>query len=189
MIKHNARDPSILGAIHWINDVSNATKDDRAIEGLRGDALRYHAGILVDKYYERHPGTTCDFGGIGMMIEGTNTTYVDDDTIGGGYSSAWNDDEYYTTVIVRTGMPIWAIVALCVVGTIVGCILGFMVAMRTSKKFNKKVRESKFFSSSNLLQHNIVRKSLSLGALDISDWDDDKGGNSRNEGSSLLGKY
>ena len=123
------------------------------------------------------------------MIEGTNTTYVDDDTISGGHSSAWNDDEYYTTVIVHTGMPSWAIVALCVVGTIVGCILGFMVAMRTSKKFNKKVRESKFFSSSNLLQHNIVRKSLSLGALDISDWDDDKGGNSRNEKSNLLGKY
>ena len=43
-----------------------------------------------------------------------------------------------------------------------------MVAMRMSKKFNKAVRESKFFQKTALANNPMVRKSLALPDVDDS---------------------
>ena len=60
--------------------------------------------------------------------------------------------------------PSWWLIALYIfLGVVGGSALGFIVAMRTSKRFNKRVRESAFFQSSSLLwDHASIRKSLAL---------------------------
>jgi len=65
--------------------------------------------------------------------------------------------------------PSWWLISLYIVlGTLAGSAIGFMVAMRLSKKFNKAVRESKFFQKSALANNAIVRKSLALPDVDDS---------------------
>jgi hypothetical protein len=60
-----------------------------------------------------------------------------------------------------------------VLGTLAGLSIGFMIAMRYNKSFNKKVRESVWIKSNPIvIQNPFLRKSLSLGALDIGDLSD-----------------
>ena len=53
-----------------------------------------------------------------------------------------------------------------ILGTLAGSIVGFFIAMRTSKKFNKAVRESTFFRNTGLANNSVIRKSLALPAVD-----------------------
>ena len=55
------------------------------------------------------------------------------------------------------------IVLYVIIGTLVGSAVGFVIAMKTSKSFNKRVRESVFFKDhTELYQNSVVRKSLGL---------------------------
>ena len=50
-----------------------------------------------------------------------------------------------------------------IIGTLVGSALGFMIAMKYNKSFNKAVRESVFVRNNpHLIRSTVVRKSLSL---------------------------
>lgn len=49
-----------------------------------------------------------------------------------------------------------------VLGTFAGSAVGFMLAMRMSKKFNKTVRQSQFFKKSAFANNSMVRKSLAM---------------------------
>lgn len=158
-LKRNIPDKPIRDAIHYINDVTNATEDARSVEGLSGKELRTSAEPLIEAFFEegRKRGVTCDFGGIGVLVE-ENVT-IDDDSV-----VIWNDDEYYTTVIINEGLSWVWITIYVVVGTIAGSIVGFVTAMRMSKKFNKAVRQSAFFQNT-IGQNPAIRKSLAVPAL------------------------
>ena len=75
-------------------------------------------------------------------------------------------------------------------GTVGGSAVGFVLAMRTSKRFNKKVRESKFFRNSSVFwNNNTIRKSLALpdGLEEIGNlYEEDMKG--RGEKAPLIGK-
>jgi len=179
-LKKHIPDQAILGAVHYINKVTNGTEESLAVETLTGKDLRHGAGPLIDTFFQkgRGSGVTCDFGGIGVLVLENTTIADDDDNVDGGGFGTGDDDEYYTTVVVKEGLPIWAIVVLCVAGTFIGSIVGFMVAMRTNKKFNKKVRQSKFFNNT-IGKNDIVRKSLALPKFDVHElnslyYDEDK---------------
>jgi len=59
--------------------------------------------------------------------------------------------------------PGWWIISLYIVlGTFAGSAVGFMLAMRMSKKFNKTVRQSQFFKKSAFANNSMVRKSLAM---------------------------
>jgi gas vesicle protein len=154
ILKRNTQDDSIRAAVHWINDQTNITAN-RKVETMSGDELRTQAEIIMDGYYQdyKFEGVNCDFGGIGLLVE-ENRTITDDDFLG------WDDDEYI--VYVYTGPSWWMITLLILVGTLLGTAVGFIAAMRFSKKFNKRVRESKFFKSTGLANNSAIRKSLAL---------------------------
>jgi hypothetical protein len=160
VLKKNLPDEPVLAAIHWINDQTNIT-EDRKVEALTGNDLRDGAEVLIDSYFQTHKGmgVTCDFGGVGLLVE-ENRTITDDDFLGG----SWDDDEYY--VYVYTGPPWWLLTIYMVLGTLVGSAVGFMLAMRFSQKFNKRVRQSTFFKNSSFANNPLVRKSLSLPKID-----------------------
>ena len=58
-----------------------------------------------------------------------------------------------------------------ILGIAGGGTIGFVLAMNLNKNFNKKVRESKFFRNSILAKNPVIRKSLSVRDLDLSDLD------------------
>jgi hypothetical protein len=157
ILKKNIPDEPIRNAVHYINDQTNIT-ENRKVEGMTGDDLRAGAEVLIDDYFQAHKGdgVTCDFGGIGLLVE-ENRTITDDDHLG------WDDDEYY--VYIYTGPQWWLITIYIVVGTLLGSAVGFMMAMHFSSQFNKRVRESKFFKDSSLAKNPLIRKSLALPRL------------------------
>jgi hypothetical protein len=163
VIKKHIPDKPIIDAIHYINDVTNGTKASKAVELMSGKELREGAGPLVDLFFQngRGSGVTCDFGGIGVLVE-ENVTIADDDNIADGMYDVTTDDEYYTTVVINTGLGWVWITLYVIVGTICGSAVGFLCAMRMSKKFNKAVRKSAFFNHSILANNALVRKSLAI---------------------------
>ena len=157
ILKRDIPDQPIRDAIHYINDQTNNT-ENRDIEALSGDKLRSGAEPIIDEYFQdyRASGVTCDFGGIGLLVE-ENRNITDDDYLG------WDDDEYY--IYINTGPSWWLITIYILVATLLGSLVGFMSAMRFSKKFNKRVRESKFFKNTSFGKNPLVRKSLALPSL------------------------
>lgn len=154
VLKKNIPDEPIRDAVHWINDQTNIT-EDRQVEALSGDKLRAGAEILIDAYFQDHKGegVTCDFGGIGLLVE-ENRTITDDDHLG------WDDDEYY--IYVYTGPKWWVITIYIIVGTLFGSMVGFIMAMRLNSQFNKRVRESRFFKNSSFARNPLIQKSLAM---------------------------
>jgi hypothetical protein len=73
--------------------------------------------------------------------------------------------------LLYKGRTWWQIILYVILGTLAGGTIGFIMAMRLSKKFNKRVRESKFFRNSVFANNPIVRKSLALPPVadDLSD--------------------
>jgi glucan 1,3-beta-glucosidase len=149
------------------------TPEAQAILNLTGtsfmDAANDVLGEFFDKFHTN--GATCDFGGIGMLIE-LNRTTPDDDAL------LLTDDEYFGYVVVQNGTKLWKIVLLVVIGTLVGSCSGFIVAMHTNKAFNRRVRESVIFRPIKNTKSNLLRSSLALPAIsDFQDIDGDHGGN------------
>jgi Golgi nucleoside diphosphatase len=69
--------------------------------------------------------------------------------------------EFHPELLMR-GPGWWLISLYIILGTSAGLAVGFMIAMRMSKKFNKAVRESKFFQASGMANNAIIRKSLAV---------------------------
>ncbi|CAB9521856.1 Ectonucleoside triphosphate diphosphohydrolase [Seminavis robusta] len=74
--------------------------------------------------------------------------------------------DFHPELLYR-GPDWWLITLYVIIGTLGGGAIGFAIAMRTSKKFNKRVRQSVFFQNSALLNNPTVRKSLSCPPLDL----------------------
>ena len=101
------------------------------------------------------------------MLE-ENTTLADDD------SSGFSDDEYFTTKIINAGPPLWVLVAGAFLTAVVGAMLGFVIAMRTNKGFNRRVRSTTLFKPLAKSTNKLIRSSLALDDLgyeEIADYD------------------
>jgi hypothetical protein len=77
------------------------------------------------------------------------------------FSVPW---EFHPELLYK-GRSWWQITLYVIFGTLTGSVVGFMIAMRMSKKFNKAVRESVFFQKSGIGKNPLVRKSLALPPL------------------------
>lgn len=100
--------------------------------------------------------------------------------------------EFHPELLYK-GRAWWQITLYIILGTLAGAAVGFFVAMRTSKRFNKAVRESTFFRNTGLANNSVVRKSLALPAVDeLSElsylYDQDEKQAEQNEKSELSAK-
>jgi glucan 1,3-beta-glucosidase len=160
ILKRNVEDIYVRHAVRYILDVNNQTATDfgQQILSLQGEDLDRQASALIGEYFDdqKAAGATCDFGGVAMLVE-TNRNITDDDNV------LVTDDEYFGgTITVYRGPGTIALVLIVLGATMIGSILGFVFAMRSSKKFNKHVRESKFFRPISQTSLRMVRSSLAL---------------------------
>jgi glucan 1,3-beta-glucosidase len=159
ILKREINAQSLIGALSYIigekNRTGTLTDEDQEVFDKEGDEQLEQAGELVSEFFENFKGSgaTCDFGGIAMLVE-ENRTITDDDFLG------WDDDEY--RVIVYQGPNYWIIGGMMFLAVILGSVVGFVLAMRVNKKFNKRVRESVMFRPLSNTKNPVVRKSLAL---------------------------
>jgi hypothetical protein len=73
--------------------------------------------------------------------------------------------EFHPELLYK-GRTWWQITLYVIFGTLAGSAVGFTLAMRMSKKFNKAVRESVFFKKSGIAKNPLVRQSLRLPPLE-----------------------
>jgi membrane protein DedA with SNARE-associated domain len=64
----------------------------------------------------------------------------------------------------------WVVITMALVSALIGSTIGFVVAMRSSKKINRTVSQSQMFASFS--GDSLVRKSLALNKFDYDDLGD-----------------
>jgi len=154
------------------------------VNGLTGKALLNEGDKVFNKYWQAHrvEGTTCDFGGVAMLIEEENatTTSGTNNVIPTSPKTDHydynDDDEYHPQTIVYQGPNVYVIVGVILCTSILGGLLGFILAMHFSRKFNRQVRKS-FFSPANYISEKksnrnlpgVLRNSLALDKWDFED--------------------
>lgn len=162
VLKHDVQESAIKAALAYILDAENVTSTTDA-DGdvpdalkLTGSQLREKAGQTIQEYFRDHmgEGATCDFGGVAMLTE-INRTITDDDEFG------WDDDEYLPEVVYNGPSPM-TIVIIALVCVALGLVIGFLISMHMNKKFNEKVRKSKYFKRVNSSTNSLLRKSFAL---------------------------
>jgi hypothetical protein len=156
VIKHGQLESSIKGGLKYCLETEG--KDSGYIETLSGSELVDTGSEIFNEFWAAHRaiGATCDFGGVAQLVE-LNRTITDDDK-----SYSYDDDEYF---IVYRGPNYWIIGLAIFIALVVGSMVGFVVAMRVSKKFNKRVRESTFFAPLTKSKNPRVRSSLLLDQM------------------------
>ena len=158
----HAPEQSVHGALDYIFGVEKkSTAEYERVGNLTGDALYETADTEIDAFFQkyRYTGASCDFGGVGMLVEKSkeNYTRTDDDFFYG------SDDEYFRNGNMRYhGPKIWVLVVGVAVTTFVATIVFFMVAMRVSKRFNKKIRDAKAFRRISRSHNSLLRLSFAL---------------------------
>lgn len=184
VVKRGQLDQTVRDALAYVLNYENRSDTDEAktILNLTGPALMDAASDELGKFFDAYHGigATCDFGGIGQLIE-LNRTFSDDDLV------RMTDDEYYGYVVVQKGPKLWEIMTVVVVGILVGSLVGFIVAMHVSKGFNRRVRGSALFrrlSKSRMSRSSILRSSLALPALDMDDPANENGDGEKGRGES-----
>lgn len=161
VLKHGQLDATVRGAVKYVLNAEGVDDADAGyIDNLSGPDLSHEAEKVLSDFWKDHftEGATCDFGGIMTLVE-VNRTITDDDSV--------DDDEYYTYTSYY-GPSIWVMVLVVILVGLLGGLLGFIIAMRTNKRFNRRVRESRFFQSDDaphFLKTRVVRNSLALPSL------------------------
>ena len=162
ILKHKAAEEYVRNAVEYILDAENRTNTEkgRSILSMQGDNLEREANELIGEYFEKNRGigATCDFGGVAMLVEEDREIIDSDD------DRLWNnDDEYYgETITIYRGPTTLALVLTVIGAALLGSVIGFIVAMRTNKGFNRKVRESVFFRPISQSKIPLIRSSLAL---------------------------
>ena len=107
-------------------------KDFKYVYKLKGEELYSEGDAVFDEFWKSHRanGSTCDFGGAAMLKE-ENVTHADE----------YYSDDYYNAEELNE-FATWKIIALVVIGILVGSLTGFFLAMKLSPKFNRRVRSS-----------------------------------------------
>lgn len=156
IVKHGQLEATVKAGVKFCLDSEG--KDSSSFDNLTGSDLIEQADVVVNEYWAAHrvEGATCDFGGIAQLVE-MNRTLTDDDK---AYS--YDDDEYFT---IYRGPSYWVIGGAVLLATLGGGLVGFVVAMRVSKRFNKRVRESAFFAPIVKTKNPHLRSSLALDAM------------------------
>lgn len=153
VLKKGQLDKSVRDAVAYALNFQNLTNTPKAqkILNMTGDQLKEKGQQVLMEYFEkyRHSGATCDFGGIAMLVE-ENRTLTDDDSV------LFSDDEYYN--VEYRGPRAWVLTVWGALILFIGVLSGFVFAMRHNRRFNEKVRKSKFGDT--------IRKSGSRGLLD-----------------------
>jgi len=103
------------------------------------------------------------------MLLQYNRTLADDDTFG------LDDDEYFGYVVYKGPSP-WILGIVGFFVAIISALLGFVLAMRYNKKFNRRVRSTALFKP--LSRSSLLRSACHLEGLEhyeeIKGIDDDK---------------
>jgi hypothetical protein len=156
IVRHGQQEAAVQKSM--IECLDGERKDSTHVIDLSGSELLDEATKVFNEYWAAHRigGTTCDFGGVAQLVE-LNRTITDDDK---AYS--YDDDEY---VVVYRGPAYWLIGVSVFLAIVVGVMLGFVVAMRVSKRFNKSVRESTFFTPLTRSTNPHIRSSLFLSEM------------------------
>ncbi len=121
----------------FVCDDGHLTFDNATLQNMTGDDLYSAADCAYAEYWKKHraKGATCDFGGTATLVE-VNRTYTDDD-----------DDASTIPSNVEEEVEIAESVGLIAIGLFLGAFLGFLTAMRCSKRFNKSVSTTKLGKS------------------------------------------
>ena len=155
----NAPEKNVHGALDYIYQVEKKNGTDAS--NMTGAALYETADGLIDAFFQkyRHEGATCDFGGVGMLVEQSKENATSDDDFYYG-----TDDEYFGGGGRRYyhGPKIWIIVVSVAAITFVLTSAGFLIAMRLNKNFNKRVRKSSMFRPIARSRNSLVRMSFAL---------------------------
>lgn len=159
--KKHALDENIRGALGYIYEVEDKSKtpEAKAVANMTGTALHDTADKVIDEFFQkyRHQGFTCDFGGVGMLIEKSKEkSHEGDDEFVYG-----NDDEYFIGGQLR-GPKLWVVIVTVAACTFVLTAVGFLIGMRTSKIFNKKVRNAPLFRPIARSHNSLVRLTFDL---------------------------
>ncbi len=109
-----------------ITILSNTT-----LNNMSGDKLFEVADCAYNFYWDKHrlEGATCDFGGSAALVE-VNATYSDDD----------DSIKYPDGIIID--LKAVELAGIIGVGIFLGAFIGFAVAMRCNKGFNRTVSHS-----------------------------------------------
>lgn len=123
-------------------------KDTDYVDKLVGEPLYSEGDTVFDEFWRSHraSGATCDFGGAAILAE-ENVTHTTD----------YYTDDYYNAVEVKQ-FATWKIVLLVVIGTLVGTLTGFALAMKLSPRFNRRVRSSTLLMP--VTRSSVFRKSF-----------------------------
>ena len=115
-------------------------KDIKYIYKLKGEQLYSEGDAVFNNFWFSHRalGATCDFGGAALLRE-ENATHTDE----------YYSDDYYNAEVINE-FSMWKIAALVVIGICFGSFTGFVVAMKLSPNFSRKVRSSAVLHSSML---------------------------------------
>jgi hypothetical protein len=150
----DASEDTIRGVVKWVLETGEG-KSSEYLDSLSEDELRQEANQVLNEFWQDNhgQGVTCDFGGIAFLVE-QNRTITDDDNV-------VDDDEY---MIIERGLGPLALTGVIVLCALVGGVVGFVVAMRTSKGFNRRVRTSILYQPLN--RTRLIRTSLKLDAFD-----------------------
>lgn len=163
VLKRRLIDEGLRNALAYILNVENktTTEERQVILNLTGQSLRAATEQAVGDFFDkhRHSGATCDFGGIAFLVE-RNTTLQPQTGVAG-----LTDDEYYT-INVKHVRPTWALATGAVIMMLVGILIGFIMAMRCSVRFNQSVRRSSIMKPICQSRSKILRSSLALPDLD-----------------------
>lgn len=161
-VKKDAPEKNVRGALAYIYKVENKDQspEAKAEANITGHELYNTANEAFDDYFQthRHEGATCDFGGVAMLVEESKEQNAD-----GEEYYHFDDDEYFAGGY--RGPKIWVIVVIAAAATFVVTSIGFVLAMRMNRSFNKKVREASFFRPVARSENNLLRSSLKLPAL------------------------
>lgn len=161
--KKKAPEKNIKTALSYIYEVEkkNGTAEAKAVANMTGHELHEVADREISGFFQkyRHTGATCDFGGVGMLVETSKADKNSEDDY-----FVITDDEYFTS----GGRPryhgpkIWIIVVCVAAGTFVLTAAGFVIAMRTSKTFNQKVRAAPAFRRISHSHNSLLRLAFDL---------------------------
>jgi hypothetical protein len=162
VLKRGQIDKPVREAVKFCLGAEGLSDSPQAAEILNktGQDFQDAAANVLTDYFEKHrmEGVTCDFGGIAMLIE-LNRTLSDDDSLG------IDDDEYYTRYIIKEGPTKWMLAIGGVGVGLLGVVLGFIIAMRRSPRFNQRVRSTAFLQPLVRSQNSLIRSSLALPEL------------------------
>jgi hypothetical protein len=159
ILKRGQLEQKVKDAVTYIlqkEGLDNSTSKQQ-IMSMSGSELEHAAGDLLQDYFEnnRLTGVTCDFGGIGMLVEENRTiTYEDPHS---------NQADEYATI---TGGPaLWIMIVAGIGIAAVAGGLGFVVAMRNSTWFNQRVRSHPILLPLTKTTHPLIRSTLHLPSL------------------------